>query len=363
LKSKKKGHVGRKKLDKDEVISALKSVPVRQRRTFRHASKSTGFSQTAIWNAVKRGDIKRRSCGLRPRLTEKNKRERLEFCLNFIDPETRKFQTMHDRIHVDEKWFYLKEGKLSAILAPDEDMPYRCVQSKRFITKIMFLCAVARPRFDKFGKVLFDGKIGFWGFTEEVEAQRSSKNRPKGTKELKPVNVNQKIYRDMIVQNLLPAIKSKWPARRSCIYVQQDGAPAHVADTDVEVMVNGNRYSWDINLHTQPPNSPDFNVLDLGLFRSLQSTTWDTEISDIRDIVKTAEDAYKKLDPHVLNDTFLSLQKHMESAMLDGGGNNFKEPHMDKDRRRRAGEDIEVLRCSESAYKIAIDKLEQSFEM
>lgn len=29
----------------------------------------------------------------------------------------------------------------------------------------MFLCAVARPRFDKLGNVLFDGNIGFWVFT------------------------------------------------------------------------------------------------------------------------------------------------------------------------------------------------------
>lgn len=77
---------------------------------------------------------------------------------------------MHDRIHADEKWFYLKEGKLNAILAFDEDMPYGNVQSKRFLTKVMFMCAVARPRFDANRKVRFDGKIGLWMFTEEVQA-------------------------------------------------------------------------------------------------------------------------------------------------------------------------------------------------
>lgn len=76
--------------------------------------------------------------------------------------------------------------------------------------------------------------------------------------ELKPVNVKKNLYREMLIQNMFPAIKSKWPARRN----QQDGAPAHVKDNDVEVLYNGNRYGWDINLDTQPPNSPDFNVLD-----------------------------------------------------------------------------------------------------
>jgi len=163
---------------------------------------------------------------------------------------SKEFHGMHDRIHVDEKWFYLKEGKLNAILCPHEIMPARNVQSKRFITKVMFLCAVARPRFDAEGKCVFDGKIGFWAFTEEVQAQRNSKHRPAGTWELKPVNVDREEYRDMLVDNVLPAIKSKWPSRRAPVFVQQDGAPAHVKENDMKVIFNGNRYGWDINLHT-----------------------------------------------------------------------------------------------------------------
>lgn len=128
----------------------------------------------------------------------------------------------------------MKDGKLNSFVGPDETMPSRHVQSKRFITTVMILCAVARPRVDQFGKVIFDGKIGFWGFTEEVEAQRSSKHRPRYTKELSPVNVDRDEYRKMLVGNLLPVINAKWPSRRSPVYVQQDGAPAHVKETDIE---------------------------------------------------------------------------------------------------------------------------------
>lgn len=110
---------------------------------------------------MNRGDIKIRCSKLTPYLSDKNKTERLEFILSFIDPVTRKFHSMHDRIHVDDKWFYLKQGKLNALSGPDEDIPHRTVQSKRFITKVMFTYAVARPRFDKDAKVLFEGKIGF----------------------------------------------------------------------------------------------------------------------------------------------------------------------------------------------------------
>lgn len=61
---------------------------------------------------------------------------------------------------------------------------------------------------------------------------------------------------------------------------------------------------------------PDFNVLDLGLFRQRQSATWDRDIKDIADIVQTAEEAFRKLDLRTINDSFLSLQNHMECYML-----------------------------------------------
>lgn len=147
---------------------------------------------------------------------------------------------MYDKVHVDEKWFYLKEGKLNAILAPGEKMPVRNVQSKRFMTKVMFLCAVARPRFDEAGQCLFDGKLGFWAFVEEVPAQRSSKHRTRGTIELKSVNVDRDVYRDMVVSNVLPSIKAKWPDCQKPVYVPQYGAPAHVKEDDVKVIYNGN---------------------------------------------------------------------------------------------------------------------------
>lgn len=76
--------------------------------------------------------------------------------------------------------------------------------------------------------------------------------------------------------------------------------------------------------------------------------------------MKTAEDAFKSLNPNTINDTFLSLQKHMECCMSVEEGNNFKEPHMDKARGKRAGEDIETFICSKEAYNIATAKLEES---
>ncbi|KAG3005744.1 hypothetical protein PC123_g5889 [Phytophthora cactorum] len=44
---------------------------------------------------------------------------------------------MYDIVYVDEKLFYL---------LPGEPEPERSVRSKRYITKVMMLAAVARPR-------------------------------------------------------------------------------------------------------------------------------------------------------------------------------------------------------------------------
>lgn len=86
-------------------------------------------------------------------------------------------------------------------------------------------------------------------------------------------------------------------------------------------------------------------IFELGLTRSLQSATWDTDMRNYREIVETSEAVYEKLDSRTLIDTFLSLHKYM-NYMLAGGGNNYKEPHFTKEKRRRAGEDIEGLSCS-----------------
>jgi hypothetical protein len=51
--------------------------------------------------------------------------------------------------------------------------------------KVMFLAAVARPRYDPEGECTFDGKIGMFPFVERVAAKRTSKNLEKRKVETK----------------------------------------------------------------------------------------------------------------------------------------------------------------------------------
>jgi len=51
---------------------------------------------------------------------------------------------------------------------------------KKFIDKVMFLTAVARPRFDEFGNQVFVGKIGIFPFIHKELTKYNNKNRPAG---------------------------------------------------------------------------------------------------------------------------------------------------------------------------------------
>lgn len=61
----------------------------------------------------------------------------------------------------------------------DEEPEHRTGTSMRH--KVMFLTAVARTKRDEYRDITFDGKIGCWALIQMKRAQRSSRNRPRGT--------------------------------------------------------------------------------------------------------------------------------------------------------------------------------------
>ena len=54
------------------------------------------------------------------------------------------------------------------------------------------------------------------------------------------------------------------------LIIQQDNARPHVKSDDVLMMKALNNCGWNMVIKNQPPNSPDFNVLDLGFFLAIQ---------------------------------------------------------------------------------------------
>jgi hypothetical protein len=82
-----------------------------------------------------------------------------------------------DVVHIDEKWFYRTRKSQNKYLSHRGEVPHRECKHKNHIQKIMFLSAMARPRYDAQGNCVFDGKIGVWAYIEWVQAKKWSPNR------------------------------------------------------------------------------------------------------------------------------------------------------------------------------------------
>ena len=205
------------------------------------------------------------------------------------------------------------------------------------MTKVMFLCAMAWPQWDTNQNAWFDGKIGIWPFVEKKPAQRRSVNRPAGTLITKPVNVNGDVYKKMLLEKVLPAIYEKWPRGagndeegRPEIIIQEDNAKPHKASIRDAIKEAAASNGWNISVTTQPPNSPDLNVLDLGFFNSIQSLQYKKRSKDIDHLIANVEKAFDETEREALNNVFLSLQACMEATLGAEGDNNYKLPHMGK---------------------------------
>ena len=138
----------------------------------------------------------------------------------------------------------------------------------------MFLCTVARPCFNPSANSWWDRKLGIWPIGDWEPAKWKSKNRPKGTLVWKNKTVTKEVYRELLISKLIPAILENWPRRDRMlrtIFIQQDSAKHHICEDDKEFNNALMEQDIDAKLYMQTLNSPDVNLLDLGVFRAIQS--------------------------------------------------------------------------------------------
>ncbi|ETV85691.1 hypothetical protein H257_02296 [Aphanomyces astaci] len=260
----------------------------------------------------------------------------LKWAVDFVQPDQNvSFEDMYDYVHVDEKWFHATRIKSRLYLLPGERPPHRSTQSKRFITKDNDKCE------------WFDGKIGTWHFTEVVPAAPSSRNRPAGTLELRPINVTRTIYKRILIDNVIPAIKAKWPAEATrSVIIQQDNARPHVSPWDIDIVQACTSTGWSMQLKCQPPNSPDLNLLDLGFFIAIQALQQTHHSNTYKDIVNATTKAWRDVEPWSLERNFLTLQCCLCEVIACAGDNSYKIPHMKKAAFKKCGRLPESVQCS-----------------
>ena len=328
-------------------LAMMSEIPMRRRQTMRSLSAAIGVTKSTLHRMLKREEIKRVSNRLKPLLTPENETQRVQFVMDQISAENGEFINLTKKVHVDEK-----NVLHTYYLLPNEEPPERSAKSKRFITKVMFLAAVAQPCFNDAGDCVFNGRIGIWPFVEE--AKRNSKNRPKGTLETKRVKVTKIKYYKMLEEKLIPAIREKWISGQQ-VQIQHDNARPHGIDLNDMNLTSSD--GWDIQLINQPPNSPDFNVLDLGFFASIQSLQQQEKMVKIDDLISAVEKSFWGQSVEVLDNVWVTYQKVMECALLAGGTNKYTLPHMGKARLRRQNQFKRILKVQDEAIDIGFEKL------
>ena len=248
------------------IEEGVKSVLLRKRCTQQKLAKSTGVSKTTVHHWIVDSALHVHSNSLRPILTEENRLARFEMAMDSRDPvDQTKYQDMRDQIHVDEKGFF-SCGRRKGTFSIKTKNPKHCVNHKSHITKVMFLCAVARPHLNPCSNSWWDGKLGIWPIGDWDLAKWKSKNRPKATLVWKNKIVTEEVYRDLLISKLIPSILEKWPRKNMLsrkIFIQQDGAKSHISCDDKlfnDALVNN---GINATLCTQAVNSPYVSLLDL----------------------------------------------------------------------------------------------------
>lgn len=147
------------------------------------------------------------------------------------------------------------------------------------------------------------------------------------------ITVTKEVFRSCLIEKVLPAIRAKWPlcSDNETIFIQLDNARPHGYEMDIEFLEAACRDGFDMRLSFQPPNSPDLNVLDLGVFRAIQSSQYQQAPKNIEELVCAVEKSFEGL-----NNVFLTLHSCMVEVMKVYGGINYKVPHMGKNSLEKA---------------------------
>ena len=305
-----------------------------------------GVLKTTVQHWIVASTIHVHSNSLKPILKKENKLARLLMVNHFWNPQDpSRYQDMRDHIHLDEKLSFLAQEKECYLLLSDKKNPKHCAKHKSHITKVMFLCTVARLHFNPSANSWWDEKLGIWPIGDWEPAKQGSKNRPKGMLVWKNKTVTKDVYRELLINQLIPAILEKWLRRdrtSRTIYIQQDGVKNHIHEDDEEFNSTLMEQDIDAKLYTQTLNSPDINLLDLGFFRAIQSFN-NALPKNEEELIQLVKDAYENYPQHKLNHTWLTLQSCFNQIILHHGDNDYSIEHILKAKLEWQGQLLDVL--------------------
>jgi hypothetical protein len=150
--------------DRHEIKEATLAIPQHERPTMRHLSERLDVPLTTLYYLLK-GRVRkkeaaagatifqRRTIKLTPTLTDVKKIHRFMFAPNKIKAVPNgvrgrgpTFDGQYNNVHIDEKWFFLSKDGKKYILVDGEEPPERTVEHKKYMDKVMFLCAILQDQ-------------------------------------------------------------------------------------------------------------------------------------------------------------------------------------------------------------------------
>ena len=164
-------------------------------------------------------------------------------------------------VFIDYKWFYVRNQRKVRYFPGEPALPQECYdksfERKGYGEKVMYMCAVTNPCPE-----FPDGKIGMFPCVKRVQTQRGSNIRAAGIWHNVDVPVTGKFHAALLKDKLFPILEEKWTEGN--IFIQTDNARPQVGKAAKDA------HTGRFKMVRQPPNSPDLQVLDEGLFHRLQ---------------------------------------------------------------------------------------------
>ncbi|CAM9567085.1 unnamed protein product, partial [Discosporangium mesarthrocarpum] len=140
--------------------------------------------------------------------------------------------------------------------------------------------------------------------------------------ETRPVAVDGKNHKKIMIDEVIPAIKPKMPRPPGHTdFVQQDGAKPHTKKGVMEAIQAeaGN----SIILETQPSNSPNLNVNDLSFSHSTQQLKEDVGVTTTEGLVEATLEAFHNYPRETLECIWHSLFAVYGEILRSKGDNRY----------------------------------------
>ncbi|CAM9516049.1 unnamed protein product [Discosporangium mesarthrocarpum] len=139
-----------------------------------------------------------------------------------------------------------------------------------------------------------------------------------------------------MIEAVIPAINSCMPRPEGhTIFVQQDGGTPHTKVGIMEAIKEA--MGGDIVIESQPANSSDLNVNDLGFFHSIQQLNEYVGMTNAQELVQTTAKAFDVYPQDTQKRVWQSLFAVYGEVLGSKGDNVYKIPHFGREKAEKEG--------------------------